>query len=104
MNLFGYFDSPEQTTPAYDPGVEIDCPLCSKPLDLSNMVTISLMRQDRIDNRSYFYRLHKTCREWATDDEILDIESMVIDQPDRIADEKILSTSQLDTGEKQCSY
>jgi len=97
QNIFGYFDSPEQTSPAFDPGYQVSCPFCDKPLgDRSGIVATSLMRQDRIDNRSYFYRSHRTCRDWATDDQKIDIESRIIDAPDHAANLEVLSTTTLE--------
>jgi hypothetical protein len=75
---FGYFDSPEQTKPAFDPGIEIDCIICREKLS-SPTKTISLMREDRGDNRSYFYRVHAGCYLLLDEELITEIESVVID-------------------------
>jgi hypothetical protein len=75
---FGYFDSPEQTKPSYDPGLETDCIICREKLS-PPLKTISLMREDREDNRSYFYRVHAGCYLLLDDELITEIESTVID-------------------------
>lgn len=41
-SIVGWFDSPEQTVPAHDPGLAVNCPVCSKPLS-PPMVTHSLL-------------------------------------------------------------
>jgi hypothetical protein len=64
--LVGYFDSPEQTEPAHDPGLEVPCVVCWEPL-AAPMVTLSLMWADRSGDKSLFYRAHKDC--WSTLDE-----------------------------------
>jgi hypothetical protein len=95
MNIFGYFDAPEQTIPAFDPGLEVQCPFCLIGLE-EPMVCTSLMRVDRFGGRSYFYRAHKPCKEFATEDDIVLVEAMVIDAPDRELDSKILSTTEFE--------
>lgn len=58
----GYFDHPQQTEPTYDPGLDISCWGCGKPLNTAPRVTISVAYQDREKRlRSYFYRMHKRC-------------------------------------------
>lgn len=61
MAIYGYYDSPTQTEPVYDPGLNVDCPACGQPLNLP-VTTISLALYDRQNgDRSYFYRAHKQC-------------------------------------------
>jgi hypothetical protein len=69
--LLGYFDSPEQTTPAYDPGWnETPCLVCMRPLGGPDQIrTTSVMLYDRSDGRSWFYRVHRACDDRLTDDE-----------------------------------
>lgn len=61
--IYGYFNDADQVTPAYDPGVSVDCPVCGKVLghhsNDNRLVTISVAVDD--DNRSYFYRAHRSC-------------------------------------------
>ncbi len=76
--IFGYYDSPGQAQPSFDPGVGCPCPFCLKRVthDIP-MMTISLA-PIKLD-RSYFYRAHKSCYMSASDAEICDFESSVID-------------------------
>ena len=75
--IFGYFDSPENKAPAFDPGLRVPCPFCLHLLDKSALKTISLMPVG--GSRSYFYRAHKGCYEQASSDDILNLESSLID-------------------------
>jgi len=84
IDVFGWFDSPEQKTPAHDPGEEGLCPICAKPIGPfvpeNAIKTISLMVHDpEHRDRSYFYRAHGLCWEAAMPLEISDIESSLID-------------------------
>lgn len=73
---FGYFDDPAQTEPTYDPGLEIDCPVCHKPL-ATPYKTISLMVPG--DDRSYFYRTHRACYANLTLEQETELDSLIID-------------------------
>ena len=75
MSIFGYYDSPEQTEPAYDPGFEIMCPICLQQLD-SPVVTVSLLAAG--DTKNYFYRMHKRCFGSASEEEIQQIEDTIV--------------------------
>lgn len=76
-DVFGWFDSPGSDVPAHDPGVEAGvCPLCAKRLSWP-VKTISFLPIG--GKTSYFYRLHTSCRDVATDDDITQIESSVVD-------------------------
>ena len=55
LKYFGYFDS-ETIKPTFDPGVDVDCPICNKRLQRP-VQTISFLCNDK----SYFYRIHKGC-------------------------------------------
>jgi ribosomal protein S27E len=72
--IFGYFDGPGDT-PAFDPGTDVDCPVCGQKLS-DPMRTPSFMVPD--DSRSYFFRVHRSC---AIDHpEIVDeTEGMIVD-------------------------
>lgn len=74
--IYGYFTSGEQTEPEYDPGLEVDCPVCHKQLSRP-MVAPSLMLVD--DNRSYFYRVHKACYEMLTHEQVSELDGLIID-------------------------
>lgn len=79
-DLFGYFDSPTQIEPTYDPGLTVPCPICL--LDLTMPVTtISLMGVK--DNKSYFFRAHKSCWYHATVKDKDIIEGSLIDSVSR---------------------
>lgn len=75
-DIFGYFNSPEDETPAHDPGTDTICPICVEKLS-EPLKTISLMK--RHDARSYFYRTHKGCYEGLTSEDICNLESSLID-------------------------
>lgn len=74
--IYGYFDSPDNETPAYDPALDVECPVCAEKLSLP-VKTISLMLVG--DNRSYFYRTHKTCYERLSSEEQTQLDSILID-------------------------
>lgn len=74
--IFGYFDDETQTEPAFDPGLNVLCPFCDKPLS-HPMVTTSLMVPD--DVRSYFYRAHKPCVDEAEPERVTAVDSLIID-------------------------
>lgn len=80
--IFGFFESSKQVVPAFDPGLEVLCPLCERKLERP-VVTISFMRPGI--GHSYFYRLHKQCSDAADPAKITAIESAVIDAPEMIA-------------------
>lgn len=77
-DVFGYFDSPEQTVPAYDPGLQAPCVVCTQSLLGKPVVTVSLM-PDAIRQRSYFFRAHKECWNGISPQEQSAIESSLID-------------------------
>lgn len=73
----GWFDSPEQETPVFDPGLSVGCPCCGRPLHEQPRKTISLMPVG--GHRSYFFRAHKTCWDAADEATQIRIESEIID-------------------------
>lgn len=80
MKIFGWYDDPHATEPAREPGFDVQCPHCGERVGRHvdrPIKTVSLHRPG--SDRSYFYRVHKDCRERATADEICDIDSVVID-------------------------
>lgn len=77
FEYIGWFESPDQATPAYDPGVGSGkCLVCAKTL-FAPVLTTSLMREG--STRSYFYRTHRNCYDSASESEILNLESAIID-------------------------
>lgn len=63
----GYFDDAAQTAPTFDPGLDVPCPVCRKPLNTAPLRTISLCYQSlEFRDRSYFYRLHSRCADQLT--------------------------------------
>ena len=83
-DVFGWFVSPEQETPAHDPGPDGICPQCTHPVgrhSIDNPIkTISLAVEDKeYRTRSYFFRAHKNCWDRATPHDQSMIESSVID-------------------------
>lgn len=83
-SIFGYFDAPEQTTPAFDPGLDAKCPVCGKTVGRVNIKTISVML--RGDMRSYFYRVHKACYDPLTAEQQADVDGLIIDAVARTKD------------------
>ena len=78
QDIFGWFDSPDQTTPAHDPGLKTICPVCANELSRP-MKTISMMTVDTGSDRSYFFRVHKHCWEGITERERDAIEGSLVD-------------------------
>lgn len=78
---FGYYISRYSEKPDYDPGTDMECLLCNKPLS-EPMKTISFMRPGSF--KSYFWRAHKDCYENADSDQIGEIEGTIIDDEERI--------------------
>ena len=79
MRVYGYYDSPTQTEPAFDPGLDVNCPSCGRPLDLP-VKTISLMLYDRKEgDRSYFYRTHKACYDELDEQQKGALDGLLID-------------------------
>lgn len=72
--MFGYFDDPHSESPDYDPGLDVDCPVCERSIRKGDVKTVSFMAPG--DGRSYFYRIHKDC---ATPEREQEIESLIID-------------------------
>lgn len=75
-SIFGYFDQPEQTAPTFDPGLDALCPHCLQKLERP-VRTISLLVPS--DSRSFFYRVHRACAERATEQQVTEIESSLVD-------------------------
>lgn len=83
-DIYGYFDSPSQTTPAHDPGETGLCPVCVSPVGKhgpsNRLQTISMcLEAPELRDRSWFFRTHKNCWENATERERGLIESACID-------------------------
>lgn len=76
VSIFGYFAGPHSPKPDYDPGMDVTCPFCLRPLS-TPVKTVSLMAPK--SDRSFFYRSHKRCYEAAEPKDICDVESSVID-------------------------
>lgn len=75
-SIFGYFERADQREATYDPGLDALCPHCLKKLE-APVRTTSLMLPG--DSRSFFYRTHRHCAENATDEQVNQIESSLID-------------------------
>lgn len=76
MEYFGYFND-TSNNPAYDPMHDAPCLICHKPWSVDNVVTPSLMIPN--DNKSYFYRVHKTCYKSLSEEEKTLYDSSLID-------------------------
>jgi hypothetical protein len=75
--IYGYFTEPTQTIPEFDPGLDALCPICAKALDANDVRTISLMVPD--DDRSYFYRVHRSCHEPLSKTDRCKVDGRLID-------------------------
>lgn len=73
LSKFGYFDAPGQIEPAYDPGLDIDCPFCHRILRGGDVRFQSLMCME--DSRSYFYAYHWPCRQTASEADVEAVEA-----------------------------
>jgi hypothetical protein len=82
--LLGYYDSAEQTEATFNPGLNVPCVVCYKPL-CAPLKTISLMKPG--SGRSYFYRAHKACYEGLSEQEMGDLEWSMLNPPARSAPE-----------------
>jgi hypothetical protein len=84
--IYGYFTDGAQTEPAYDPGLGVPCPICSKELNPDDIRTISLAPIQRETERlkiegerSYFYRVHRSCHEPLTAEQRTRVDGLLID-------------------------
>lgn len=75
-DIFGWFDNPLHDEPTHDPDLDGICAICAKKLQLP-VKTISLMKEG--DSRSYFYRTHKNCYEELSEQDIIILDSSLID-------------------------
>lgn len=66
--FYGWYDDASQPPdqPTYDPPHDGPCLYCGKPLLPDDVRTHSLMYAGQYGARSYFYRTHRTCDEWAS--------------------------------------
>lgn len=87
MTVVGYFDAPGTDVPAYDPGLDVQCLVCWKPLRDKPRVTVSLMWKDWHD-RSYFFRAHKLCWEGISPAEQQKYEESVLEADIRRQEER----------------
>jgi len=91
-SIYGYFDD-DGAIPAYDPGLDVDCPICHKKLE-EPVVTPSFIApydvKDFLEGsesteklRSYFYRVHRDCLRTLPHEEQIaitsEIEGVIID-------------------------
>lgn len=74
LNPFGYFEDASDT-PAFDPGLDIDCPICHTKLS-PLLRAFSFMVPG--DSRSYFFRTHQACAELHPE-MVADVESSLVD-------------------------
>ena len=60
LGSIGYFDSPEQTEPKFDPAEKGICPLCQNEIGSERRLCRDLMVSTK---RSYFFSYHEKCRD-----------------------------------------
>jgi hypothetical protein len=75
--IYGYFTDSAQTIPVFDPGLDTLCPICAKALNANDVRTISLAVPD--DDRSYFYRVHRSCHEPLSETDRCRVDGLLID-------------------------
>lgn len=75
-DIFGWFDDLSET-PAHDPGTDTNCPFCGKKL-AEERSTVSLALLESRD-RSYFYRLCRSCHHSMSDTEKDELDHSLID-------------------------
>lgn len=79
-NYFGYYDEATQTKPAYDPRKQAPCLICGKVWQDDDVRTLSIMAYDKWRReKSWFYRVHKSCHEAMSDEEKGFFESTMFD-------------------------
>lgn len=74
----GYYDAPGKTEPDWDPGLDIDCPVCERPLSDNPTVTINVRRLDQKPYMSWFYRLHKGCHATLSERECMEMDELAM--------------------------
>lgn len=91
MSIYGYYTSAEQVKPEYDPGLDsVACPICGSNLDVLDVRTISLMVPDKVregvdgrlsiaGDRSYFYRVHRSCHEQLSEAQRSAVDGLLVD-------------------------
>jgi len=75
--IYGYFTDPTQVEPVFDPGLSAACPVCAEVLNANNVRTISLMVPN--NDRSYFYRVHRSCHEPLKDTDRCKLDGLLVD-------------------------
>lgn len=73
--LIGYFED-FSNTPKYDPGLDVGCLICMKPLS-PPVRTVSVMKMKAL--KSYFFRTHKSCWESLNEKEQKMYEASIIE-------------------------
>lgn len=74
----GYFTEPDQTEPAYDPGLNLPCPICHRMLTEAPVLTISLVSLNGPSCWSYFYRVHRACHNQLTNRQRQELDDFVL--------------------------
>jgi hypothetical protein len=78
--IYGWFDDSSQTEATYDPPHNAPCLICGDPVRDDDVRTISMMNMPETrPERSYFYRVHRTCHEPLSDVEKTEIDAVVWD-------------------------
>lgn len=61
--FYGWYDDATQDKPTYEPPRDAPCPFCGCKVTPDDVGTTNIMYQGQYAARSYFYRMHRTCRE-----------------------------------------
>jgi len=79
-NIVGYYSSPDESRPTYDPketfGYRL-CPYClTSCKENENTKTTSLLAED--GSKSFFFSYHVSCKDKATADDVEDLEIKIL--------------------------
>ena len=87
--LYGWYDRADQPVdqPTYNPAFPGMCLFCGNQTSDEDVRTIALLRDGSA--RSFFYRVHRTCHEAASEDQRNQITSVIFDSIDHHGDERV---------------
>lgn len=90
-NHVGYFTSPEQVSPVHDPPFPCACPVCGEPMTSADVRTVSIRLASPPESGapllSLFYRLHRTCAEEISNDDLGALDNQAFDFGEQISRE-----------------
>jgi hypothetical protein len=77
--IYGWYERADQPPdqPTYDPPHDAPCLFCGEAITANDVRTISMMGE--YAERSFFYRVHRTCHERVGEKKRVEIDSVVWD-------------------------